>query len=407
MDLQTGEYTRKLAAVMSADVKGYSRLMEADEVATISTLKRYRQVVDRRVKRYRGRVVDSPGDNILSEFGSVHDAVRCAFAVQREVAESNATLLPERRMEFRIGINVGDIIQEGDRIYGDGVNIAARIEGLAEGGGVCISASAFEHIRSKMAVRGEDIGEHKVKNISDPIRVYRLTETDGSLSAAKTDNTAAARFRDRKKTAIGITAAVLLVIAGLLLLLNREEAVPPTRTAPAPASDRSASMAAPGKKGSEPPAPVAISFEDIRNDTGIWVATEDHPDIRLSIAGENASHGFFALKVYLPGGAYPGIISHRMPHDWRGFGWFRFEVFLSGTDGHRETLGIRIDDSKSDSFYTRYNSSAPLHEGMNRVEVPLEQVAAAIDIEDVRRVVLFLDNPSGPNTLSFDHIRLE
>src|SRR5467141_263822 len=132
---------RKLAAIFSTDVAGYSRLMGDDEEATIRTLTAYRALISSLVQHYRGRVIDSPGDNLLAEFASVVDAVQCAVDIQHNLKERNDELDPSRRMEFRIGVNVGDVIVEGDRIYGDGVNIAARLESLAEGGGICISSS--------------------------------------------------------------------------------------------------------------------------------------------------------------------------------------------------------------------------------------------------------------------------
>ena len=139
--MATKEFRRRLAAILSADVEGYSRLMRDDEEATIRTLTTYRDAMTNLIHHYRGRVVDSPGDNILAEFGSVVDAVSCAVELQRELAERNAELPENRRMLFRIGVNLGDVIEEGERIYGDGINIAARMEGLAEGGGICISGT--------------------------------------------------------------------------------------------------------------------------------------------------------------------------------------------------------------------------------------------------------------------------
>ncbi|MFB0505403.1 MAG: adenylate/guanylate cyclase domain-containing protein [Thermodesulfobacteriota bacterium] len=171
---------RKLAAILSADAKGYSRLMGEDEVATVRTLTAYREVMGSLIQQHRGRVVDSPGDNLLAEFASVVDAVQCAVEIQQVLRAKNDELAENRRMEFRIGINLGDVIQEGERIYGDGVNIAARVEGLAEGGGICISGNAYEQIENKLPLRYEYLGEHAVKNIIKPIRVYRAqTEPEG------------------------------------------------------------------------------------------------------------------------------------------------------------------------------------------------------------------------------------
>ena len=165
---------RKLSAILSADVKGYSRLMGEDEEATVRTLKAYRQLITELTEKHRGRIVDSPGDNVLDEFSSVVDAVRCAVEIQEELRVRNAELSENRRMEFRIGINLGDVIEEGERIYGDGVNVAARIEGLAEGGGVCISGTAFDQVESKLGLEFEYLGEQAVKNIKKPVRVYRV-----------------------------------------------------------------------------------------------------------------------------------------------------------------------------------------------------------------------------------------
>ncbi|NIO04326.1 MAG: tetratricopeptide repeat protein [Proteobacteria bacterium] len=165
---------RKLTAILSADVKGYSRLMGEDEVATIRTLTSYREVMSTLIQQHRGRVVDSPGDNLLAEFASVVDAVQCAVEVQREFKAKNAELSQSRRMEFRIGVNLGDVVVEGERIYGDGVNIAARIEGLADGGGICISGTVHDHIENKLDLAYDYLGEKTVKNIQKPVRVYRV-----------------------------------------------------------------------------------------------------------------------------------------------------------------------------------------------------------------------------------------
>jgi len=174
---------RKLTAILSADVEGYSRLMGEDEEATIRTLTFYRQVMGALIPLHRGRVVDSPGDNLLAEFGSVVDAVKCAVVIQTTLRAENADLPQDRRMEFRIGINLGDVMVEGERIYGDGVNIAARMESLAEGGGICISGTVFDHIKGKVSVNFEDLGPQQVKNIAEPIRAYRAVLGSGTESA--------------------------------------------------------------------------------------------------------------------------------------------------------------------------------------------------------------------------------
>jgi adenylate cyclase len=167
-------FKRKLTAVLSADVAGYSRLMAEDESATVKTLETYREVMSALIMQHRGHVIDSPGDNLLAEFTSVVDAVQCAVAVQKEFQARNAELPENRRMEFRIGINLGDVIEEGERIYGDGVNIAARLEALADPGGICVSKTAFDQIETKLPLGYEFLGEQTVKNIPKPVGAYRV-----------------------------------------------------------------------------------------------------------------------------------------------------------------------------------------------------------------------------------------
>ena len=165
---------RRLAAILSADVKEYSRLMGVDDVATVEMLTDYRKAMAVLVSQHRGRVVDSAGDSLLAEFSSVVDAVQCSVGIQEELNARNADLSADRRMDFRIGVNLGEVIVEGDRIYGDGVNIAARVQGLAEGGGVCISGSVCDEISSKLSFVCEPLGEHTLKNIDEAVRVYRV-----------------------------------------------------------------------------------------------------------------------------------------------------------------------------------------------------------------------------------------
>src|SRR2546422_367717 len=181
MDPQRVE--RKLTAILSADVKGYSRLMGADEVATIRTLTAYREVMATLIQQHRGRVVDAPGDNLLAEFVSVVDAVQCAVVIQTTLKAENANLPPDRRMEFRIGLNLGDVIVEGERLYGDGVNIAARLEGLAEAGGICLSGVVYDQVKNKLGLSYKDLGAQAVKNIADPVRVWRVVEEAESQKA--------------------------------------------------------------------------------------------------------------------------------------------------------------------------------------------------------------------------------
>jgi adenylate cyclase len=172
---------RKLRAILSADVKGYSVLMADDEIHTIQTLKTYRQIMSDLIRHYSGRVVDSPGDNVLAEFGSAVDAVTCAVRIQEKLEKENARFVEDRRLRFRISVNIGDVVQDGDRIYGSGVNVAARIEGLAEPGGICISRNTYDHVKDKVQYGFEYLGEHDVKNIKEPVRVYKVLFDTKSL----------------------------------------------------------------------------------------------------------------------------------------------------------------------------------------------------------------------------------
>src|SRR5882757_3741110 len=166
---------RRLAAILAADVAGYSRLMGADEEGTLAALKELRRgLADPKIKEHRGRIVKTTGDGLLVEFASVVDAVRCAVEVQHEMAERNAGVPDERRIQFRIGINLGDIIKDGRDIYGDGVNVAARLEALAEPGGICVNRVVRDQVRDKLDFAFEDAGEQRVKNIARPLRVYHV-----------------------------------------------------------------------------------------------------------------------------------------------------------------------------------------------------------------------------------------
>ena len=209
---------RKLTAILSADVKEYSRLMSQDERGTIRTLTAYKEAMSMLIQEYKGRVVDSPGDNLLAEFGSVVDAVNCAVEIQRELAERNAELPPAREMEFRVGINVGDIVEEEKRICGDGVNIAARVESLAEGGGICISGNVHEQVKNRIGLEYEYLGEQAVKNIPEPVHVYRVLSFPGAAAhrVVKARKTEGMKWR---KTALAI-ALVLVVGAAAVAVWN-------------------------------------------------------------------------------------------------------------------------------------------------------------------------------------------
>src|SRR5215831_16863986 len=166
--------TRRLAAILAADVAGYSRLMGEDEAGTAQALRQYHAAADPLVGKHGGRIVKTTGDGVLIEFGSVVGAVECALALQQLATERNASVRSDRRMEWRIGIHLGDVLVEGDDILGDGVNIAARLEGIAEPGGICISEDAFRQVRGKVDAQFTDIGEPSLKNITRPLRVYHV-----------------------------------------------------------------------------------------------------------------------------------------------------------------------------------------------------------------------------------------
>jgi len=212
--MTTEGFKRKLTAILSADVAGYSRLMGEDEEATVKTITTYREVMTTLIDQHQGKVLDSPGDNLLAEFASVVDAVQCAVAVQKEFKARNSELPENRKMQFRIGINLGDVIQEGERIYGDGVNIAARLESIAEPEGICISRTAFDHIESKLPLGYEYLGNQTVKNIVKPVGAYRVLMEPRVTVAGK-----------REKGKAGLMSRFRVILAGVLALLIAAGAV--------------------------------------------------------------------------------------------------------------------------------------------------------------------------------------
>src|SRR5438046_6492841 len=186
---QPGRVVRRLAAIVAADVSSYSRLMGLDEVGTARTLREHRAVTDALVAKHGGRLVKSTGDGVLLEFPSVVDAVECAVAVQAVMAQRNEGIPQDRRMLFRFGINLGDILIEGDDILGDGVNVAARLEGIAEPGGICLSSSAYDQVRDKIAVEFADLGEQSLKNIARPVRAYAVVPKGSGVATRTGDKT--------------------------------------------------------------------------------------------------------------------------------------------------------------------------------------------------------------------------
>lgn len=209
---------QKLAAIISADVKDYSRLLSQDRVGTIKTLNDHREMLSSSIQQYGGRVVDMPGDNILAVIESVSDAVNCAVEIQRELAERNAEVPSARMMHWRIGVNLGDIVEEEGKVYGDGVNIAARVEKLAEPGGICVSGRVYDQIHGKLGLEYESLGEQTVKNIADPIRIYRVLSYPGAAAhrVVKAKSDVAKRWRNLALGAIGVA----VIFVGAMMVWN-------------------------------------------------------------------------------------------------------------------------------------------------------------------------------------------
>jgi class 3 adenylate cyclase len=180
--MEAPELERRLAAILAADVEGYSRLMHGDEEATMATLSARRALVDELIGRHRGRIANTAGDSVLAEFVSVLDAVRCAIEIQAALQKANEDEPEGRRMRFRIGVNVGDVMVKDDDIFGDGVNVAARLEGLVKGGEICVSRGVRDHLRHRSGLVFEDLGEQLVKNIAHPIRAFRLRIGDDTTA---------------------------------------------------------------------------------------------------------------------------------------------------------------------------------------------------------------------------------
>lgn len=289
-------FTRRLSAILSADAAGYSRLMRADEEATVRAITSLRAVMAAKIIQYRGRVVDSPGDNMLAEFPSVVDAVKCAVGMQAELARQNAQAPAERRMLFRMGLNMGDVIEDGGRIYGDGVNVAARMEGLAEPGGVCVSGAVFDAVEGKTTLGYRFLGEHEVKNIDKPIRAYQVlphaAAGQGGLEARRPAG------KPSRGVIVAVAAAALLAaaLAGWHLY--------PRPTPIRPATPKAAAHPLPDK-----PSIAVLPFANMSGDPGqdyfadgmteeIITALSKTP--KLFVIARNSSFTYKGKPVWIP-----------------------------------------------------------------------------------------------------------
>ena len=218
---------RKLTAILCADVHGYSRLMGANEEATVSTLNSYRGIIDSLIAQHHGRFVGSAGDSVLAEFASVVEAVQCAVDIQASLKAENAALSSKRRMEFRIGINLGDVIVQGDQLYGDGVNVAARLESVADPGGICISGTVHDHVRYKLPLAYENVGEQSVKNITHPVQVWRV-KAEGAAAAPRRPIGRVLKRVGLSLAAVGVAIAGFLIVQHVSLRAHRTSAsIPP------------------------------------------------------------------------------------------------------------------------------------------------------------------------------------
>jgi len=213
--MATQEFKRKLAAILHADVKGYSRLMGEDEQATVRILTACREVMDSLIQKHQGRVVHGSGDSLLAEFNSVIDALQCAVEIQKELKTKDAELPEDRKVKFRIGINLGDVIDKNKDLHGNGVNIAARVEALADGGEICITRAAYDQVRDKLSLGYEYLGEHSVKNIAEPVRAYRVLMDPAS--AGKVIGEKRVEQRRGLRVALAVAIVILFIAGGLLI----------------------------------------------------------------------------------------------------------------------------------------------------------------------------------------------
>jgi adenylate cyclase len=293
---------RRLTAILAVDVAGYSRLMEADEEGTLARLKAHRhELVDLKIAEHRRHIVKTTGDGLLAEFASVVDAVRCAVEFQREMAVRNAGVPPDRRIEFRVGINLGDIISEEGDIFGDGVNVAARLEALAEPGGICVNRAVRDQVRDKVALAFEDLGEQQVKNIVRPVRAYRVV-TEAGVRVAAAAGPGRRRWTPRRAIAAG-TAALVLLATGAAAIWRLYPPYPAPTAAGAPA----ATPALPDK-----PSVAVLPFANLSGDPAQDYLADGLTDNLLDALAQNP--GLFviarnATQVYRGKAAAPRAVA--------------------------------------------------------------------------------------------------
>jgi class 3 adenylate cyclase len=276
---------RRLTTILASDVVGYSRLMATDEEATLATLRTYRDVISELVTKHSGRIFSTAGDAVLAEFGSAVEAVRCAISIQEDLAVRNSQLPDESQMWFRIGINVGDVMVEGSDLFGDGVNVAARLEGLAEKGGICISASTFEQVKNKLSIAFSDIGPQSVKNIPEPIRAFRVVP--GKVSVAEDAKLAPPKPKWRQLI-IGSAAVLVLAVGATAAALVATRGRPPPADYP---FDGAWQVSIEGRSGCrdnrDRAFPVTISQGKI-----------DEPQQANPKSGEVSADGKFTISVF-------------------------------------------------------------------------------------------------------------
>ncbi len=292
-------HKRKLSAIFNADVVGYSRLMEADEEWTFHNFAENKRLISDLIEEYDGRVIDAIGDNLLAEFSSVINSVECAVKIQQELKKKNDNLVKDRRMHFRIGVNLGEVFEEDGRLYGSGVNIASRLEALAEPGGVCISGKTYDHIKTTLGFGYKYLGEHNVKNISEPIKIYRLlmeSENAGKIIGEK-------KVPDWLSSRMAITAVIIIIIIAAGMLYRNIYSTNPGKTEETPIDNEEAALTPEIKKS--PNTIAVLPFDDISpdNDQGYFVdglseeilnSLSQIPD--LGVTGKTSSFSFKDTK---------------------------------------------------------------------------------------------------------------